>query len=541
MTNHLEERALSARRAVEDATAAVEPGIFVPTRPRAASAVIVAIMLGAIGLGGWWLAGEDADGVETVNVADDERSTADTSVPPPTTSTTSTEITDQGAYLVLDQMPGQADRAMILPAPREQEIITPRFDIYGRAGADNPYIDGNLAIGTVSGEEAEALAENDPSGEAIQIGETTAWLESESPGIMTWMEPDGSIVGLLSTSMNRGELLGAATSIINGGEVDAAGLDLLAEDVVRKDADGRSGLGRAVVYANSDDDPVIGGASVVSVEAGNPPTRADELLYALFAGLPPEGDDPAGVWSNSTSRTITHEGRDVLVITRPEGITIVASETDVGPATITAFADTPSDDLTEILALFPSLRPATEDEVDVLLEAGILEAGTMGEATVDGPDVVIDGIGLANGTRPDGSQWAVSLDDSGGEARLCSFDSATASSPMCVAAVSQASTDGTRWLLADEPGVAMTVLQLDGIADVDRIELVDDNGVQDLELADGPAGTTWFLRPGEPLSGDAVLRVQTADSAPREIAMPDATVPPAADSAQLTIVVMGKP
>ena len=165
----------------------------------------------------------DGHGGET---NDNEEADADEDAEADTTTEPEPVVSSGPVTLVLD------------PAlPRTEVLIVPdvvrnaaRVDLYGRADADDPFVDGDLEVRRVWNDPRFAPAED---GEPLTIGDRIVYYAPEDgqPARVTWTEADGTRIRVSSYTLERERIVAAATGLVTTGTVDAGGLDLLAQGV----------------------------------------------------------------------------------------------------------------------------------------------------------------------------------------------------------------------------------------------------------------------------------------------------------------------
>lgn len=384
----LEERARHARNSIELSTSVVTPSTFTPPPRRVGTALIVVVLLAvaglvaAVGLTGGsdaevasadgainraipdaasaidatevdqgLPAAEDDDAPVTVEQADVDTEDADDggqsdasaelpAVPPTDEDTTAAPGDDGIAHgtLVLSLDPAAPDvETLIVP-----DVVrnAARSDLYGRAGADDPFVDGDLEI-----QRTWNLAVNAPrlDGEEIMVAGRAVFYEdpgSPAAAAISWTETDGTTVRVRSYTLSRERLEAAAASVLSGGPVDAGGLDLLADDVrsllAWSNLPPGATLYRAAGVHPSPGPTLVPGANIyqIAVELGAGASEDDERLQQRLLQL------------RSSDSTTAPPAPVTAVLQSPGGVTVNATaasasvsrlrfETEHGLVTIT--------------------------------------------------------------------------------------------------------------------------------------------------------------------------------------------------------------
>ncbi len=335
----VEEQARIARAAIEDAVDPVDPGHFVPRRQ---IAPVVVALIAVVALAGGVLAATtlviDTDGENVLEAADGSPAVGDVVAAAPAPAT--------GVW-VIDPPPENVE-PFIPPSPGDDRTVT--FDIYGRADADNPFVDGAVVVGRGTG-----LVPDDVEidGEPIDIEGTTAYAGGNA---VEWYEGDGVAYVIMSDTLERAALVDVARGVITTGEAEVVGLDLIAPAV---SAAMFNPPFRLVLYDDPDDDDPFG--LVVG------PGRAErdiELFTAALAGAEME-ETAAEAWAAVERETRSVDGLGELDLARSDESVTVTGLVDGAPVSLifSPSAMSVSDaDVDEAIALFATIRPATEDE-----------------------------------------------------------------------------------------------------------------------------------------------------------------------------------
>ncbi len=536
MTNRLDNRAQRARQAIDHATATLDPGPFAPqSRGRAIAVSAAAIVAVAIlGLGVWWRT------TDSGTVTDDVAAVGGGSEPgdgagPGDEATSGTDDDDTEDPGTVADGAGGADGAdeqiLVFDAPvegHEAAIVAPGgdwsgavlFDIYGRADADNPFVDGDLVFARA---EAGVLsAEEIDTGVPRTVGDTTVWVDATAPeGVnIAWIDADGGARAVLSWSMTEAELLDVASSTITAGELDPGGLDLLATDVDRDIVS--LGINFDGTFYVSEDPNPLGTAWIrlwSGVEDGAQPTTDEVILLATWLSWFDAEGGPAAAYDARRLESITvADGRDVdiVVIDQPSlfGELAIVEIVDATGAvrSIVAQAGDESNgiDLDRLAALAITVRPATADEVAALRRTGEeilgddpVDAPGADDAVAEGPvaDIPTRGTPVTATTLPNGDRWILSHTDDqacvmlAGHAAEWTFETCTEGPPV-------AADDGSRWAIfaaggdgaiaaltvdslpPDEPIVAARAVRPDGS--------IVEGGVVEPEAVTAGDGT-WFV------------------------------------------------
>ncbi|MCP4228215.1 MAG: hypothetical protein GY773_33110 [Actinomycetia bacterium] len=250
-----------------------------PSQRRPSPVIFVGVLaLLVLAVGGWWALWPDNETDTTTIGADgepqsmDDDGTAEPSV--------GTELT----YLVLDPAPAGYRPHII--STREPGVST--VDLWGRAGAEDPFVEGDLAVLHFSvGGESPTLDEfgDDPT---IEIaGRTVQPLgEGDQGQGVAWLDDDqATAVVVMSLQFDQHTVIEMATELLTTGQIDTQGLDLLAEDATWPPRLG----------------PASGGPGQVMYIYGNeldntprPEGRPD--AYSIAAFDPSDGSEVATAW-----------------------------------------------------------------------------------------------------------------------------------------------------------------------------------------------------------------------------------------------------
>lgn len=406
----VEEEARIARAAIEDAVDPLDPGPFAPRRPGApvaALVVVVAALAGALLAATTLIGGGERD--DALEAADP------TSVADASATNDSAEVEDEDeapadadadveagqGYWVLDPAPEGLQPFVFPDTAREGIAVT--FDIYGRAGADNPFVDGVLIHGRGIGVPADEVAGD---GEPVAIGETTAYA---TPGALEWYAPDGSANLLASDTLDAERLVELAAESLERGAIRGSGFDPLVEDFTFQS------WTAAVSYGSPDgDDPLrlglysVGGADDLAVF-----TAAMGAFDAIEMG---ESATAAEAWDAVVREDRLVDDVGEVTITRGDGQVTVTGPIDGSFVTL-AFSNphtslTTDADVEQSLEFFASIRAATADEVAAMRERG--EAVWAGQGlSSDDPTANANDAGPYDGITDEGVAWQIIEDEDG--------------------------------------------------------------------------------------------------------------------------------
>lgn len=181
---------------------------------------VLALVLATVG--GWLVLGSDSESETSVAAGDGElQPNSEAGMAEPSADTDST-------YLVLDPAPADY-RAFI--ADSNTPLGRRTVDIWGRVGAEDLFVDGDLAVVRLSGG-TEELGDfgSDPT---VEIAGRTVQPLDEDDGIhgVAWLEDDlTTAIVVASVAFDREAIIEIATGFLTSGQLDAQGLDLLAHD-----------------------------------------------------------------------------------------------------------------------------------------------------------------------------------------------------------------------------------------------------------------------------------------------------------------------
>ncbi len=291
---------------------------------------------------------------------------------------------DQDAVLVLEA-PLVAAEALVVP-----EVVrnASSSDIYGRAGVENPFVDGDLVVdrwwndpGTIPVRISEELT---VAGTAVQWEPTKGY----RPGGLSWREDDGTNVRVSSYLLDREAITAAATSLLQDGQLDPGDLDLLASGVRSELAWSNLPPG-STLYRYRDIVPSTPGIPAPSIVPGTNISQitietgggADERSEALAeTRLELGGADPAIVDPPEPVQLLSPGGIEVTVVQTSNIMSRLRYDSEFGPVTMTLFGNGATERPVPeaVLALVDSLGRATEQDVEDMTERGMEELGTTG-------------------------------------------------------------------------------------------------------------------------------------------------------------------
>ena len=245
---------------------------------------VLTLLLAAVGA---WLTFGPSDEPEiSVAAGDGELQPAsDASIAQPPADTDPT-------YLVL--APAPADyQAFIIDRGTAVDMGT--FDIWGRVGAEDFFVDGDLAVVRLTGNEMEGLDDfgSDPTLEIA--GRTVQPLDEDEDGIggVAWLEDDQTTaIVIASLSFDQETIIEIATGLLTTGQVDPHGLDLLAEGAPFSPTVGPGPASRNnVTYAHRSE-----------LDNSPQPDRNTPASYHLTLLDSSDGSDVATAWFSLLSR-----------------------------------------------------------------------------------------------------------------------------------------------------------------------------------------------------------------------------------------------
>lgn len=244
----------------------------------------VMVLAAAVAVGGWLaLRGGNRDTVPVAS-GDTVPAAAEDTVPP---------------YLVLDPAP-DGYRAMIIGDPTGEGEA--KVDVWGRAGADDPFVDGDLVMVRLHAG-PEGLGDSFGSAPTFEIAGRTVQPLDEEEGVkgVAWLDDDqATAVVMASISFDQATIVEVATGFLTSGQLDPIGLDLLADDApFSSGPDPGPGLNEvAYVHHRELGDPSVPLTSMAGQPPPDepPPDEAQPQIIGLAAASASEGSDVVAAW-----------------------------------------------------------------------------------------------------------------------------------------------------------------------------------------------------------------------------------------------------
>ncbi|MCP4958857.1 MAG: hypothetical protein GY925_06250, partial [Actinomycetia bacterium] len=251
-----------------------------PSQRRPSPVIFVGVLaLLVLAVGGWWALWPDNETDTTTIGADGEpQSSGDDGTAEPSADT---ELT----YLVLDPAPA-GYQPLILD---ESELgMAGTADIWGRAGTENPFVEGDLTVIRLPSEGGSQALDGFGDEPTIEIAGRTVQPLDEEDGIqgVAWLDDDqATAVIVVSFHFDRQVVIEMASELLTTGRIDARGLDILAEDAPWAPGPRLlpGGPGQAIYVHDSEFN-----------DTPRPEDRTDVYVIATFD--PSDGSDVVAAW-----------------------------------------------------------------------------------------------------------------------------------------------------------------------------------------------------------------------------------------------------